>query len=90
MWSISESAVADDLLTARDSTGFSWKFNRSFDFAVTPGIITEMLDTLKDWMVRPEYNSIDEFRGNSIQHNVKQPVLFERIQFMKYFSNAGY
>lgn len=55
-----------------------------------PGIITEMLDTLKDWMKRHEYNSIDEFRGKASQHNVKQPILFERTQFMKYFSDAGY
>ncbi len=55
-----------------------------------PGVITEMLDTLKDWMERHSYNSIAEFRGKASQHNVKQPVLFERTQFMKYFSDAGY
>ncbi len=55
-----------------------------------PGIITEMIDTLKDWMKRHEYNSIQEFRGHASQINIKQPILFERTQFMKYFSDAGY
>lgn len=55
-----------------------------------PGIITEMLDTLRDWMKRHEYTSIEDFRGNASQHNIKQPILFERTQFMKYFSDAGY
>ena len=55
-----------------------------------PQIIEEMLDTLKDWMKRHEYQSIDAFRGHASQHNIKQPVLFERTQFMKYFSDAGY
>jgi len=55
-----------------------------------PGVINEMVDTLKDWMKRHGYNSIDEFRGKASQHNIKQPVLFERTQFMKYFSDAGY
>jgi dihydroorotate dehydrogenase (fumarate) len=55
-----------------------------------PGIITEMLDTLKEWMKRHKYNSIADFRGHTSQHNIKNPVLYERTQFMKYFSDAGY
>jgi len=55
-----------------------------------PQIIGEMVDTLKDWMKRHEYESIEAFRGHASQHNIKQPVLFERTQFMKYFSDAGY
>ncbi|MCF6357858.1 MAG: diguanylate cyclase, partial [Draconibacterium sp.] len=53
-------------------------------------IITSMTHTLKDWMFRHNYKSIDEFRGNSSQKNIKKPVLYERTQFMRYFSDAKY
>ncbi|MEA1877166.1 MAG: dihydroorotate dehydrogenase-like protein [Bacteroidota bacterium] len=53
-----------------------------------PDIIRSMNDTLADWMVRHDYNSIADFRGKASQHNVKKPVLFERTQFMKYFSDS--
>ncbi len=55
-----------------------------------PGIISKMIDTLEDWMKRHEYSSIGEFRGHASQQHIKQPILFERTQFMKYFSDAGY
>jgi dihydroorotate dehydrogenase (fumarate) len=55
-----------------------------------PPIISEMNTFLRDWMKRHNYNSIDEFRGKASQHNIKKPILFERTQFMKYFSDAGY
>jgi dihydroorotate dehydrogenase (fumarate) len=53
-------------------------------------VIEEMVTTLKDWMTRHNYNSIEEFRGKASQKNIKKPVLFERTQFMRYFSDAGY
>ncbi|MEN8155667.1 MAG: dihydroorotate dehydrogenase-like protein [Bacteroidota bacterium] len=55
-----------------------------------PKVIEEMLNTLKEWMKRHEYDAIADFRGHASQHNIKQPVLYERTQFMKYFSDAGY
>ena len=55
-----------------------------------PEVITEMIDTLKDWMTRHNYDNLAQFRGNASQKNVKQPILYERTQFMKYFSDAGY
>jgi len=53
-----------------------------------PDIIRSMNDTLADWMERHNYNSIADFRGKASQHNVKKPVLFERTQFMRYFSDS--
>ena len=53
-----------------------------------PDIISRMNDTLADWMTRHNYNNISDFRGNASQHNIKKPVLYERTQFMKYFSDA--
>jgi len=55
-----------------------------------PEIIESMTSTLKDWMMRHNYHTIKEFRGNSSQKNIKKPVLYERTQFMKYFSDASY
>lgn len=54
-----------------------------------PGIITSMADTLKDWMQRHNYENLSQFRGKASQKKIKQPVLYERTQFMKYFSDAG-
>ncbi len=53
-------------------------------------VIKSMTHTLKDWMFRHNYKSIDEFRGNASQKNIKKPVLYERTQFMRYFSDAKY
>ena len=55
-----------------------------------PKVLEEMHTTLSNWMERHEYNSIEQFRGNASQKNIKKPVLFERTQFMRYFSDAGY
>ena len=53
-------------------------------------VIKSMTHTLKDWMFRHNYKSIEEFRGNASQKNIKKPVLYERTQFMRYFSDAKY
>ncbi|MBT3384239.1 MAG: dihydroorotate dehydrogenase-like protein [Prolixibacteraceae bacterium] len=55
-----------------------------------PKIIESMIHDLKDWMFRHKYNTIDEFRGNASQKNIKKPVLYQRTQFMRYFSDASY
>lgn len=55
-----------------------------------PDVIKKMDAILKDWMQRHNYTSIDQFRGKASQKNIKKPVLFERSQFMRYFSDAGY
>ncbi len=55
-----------------------------------PKVISEMVDTLQQWMDRHGYDSLEAFRGKASQKHIKQPVLFERNQFMKYFSDADY
>ncbi len=55
-----------------------------------PEVIEKMTGTLKDWMLRHNYKKIEDFRGNSSQKNIKKPVLYERTQFMRYFSDASY
>jgi dihydroorotate dehydrogenase (fumarate) len=43
---------------------------------------------IEDWMSAKGYNSISEFRGKLNMHNYDKPALFERTQFMKYFSST--
>ncbi|MDZ7739406.1 MAG: dihydroorotate dehydrogenase-like protein [Bacteroidales bacterium] len=50
------------------------------------GQIQKMLGGLNDWMEDKGYNSIDQFRGRMSQEESSDPSSYERIQFMKYFS----
>lgn len=49
----------------------------------------EMLKQIESWMDAKGYKSLGEFRGNLSQAHVQQPMMFERAQFMRYFSNYG-
>jgi dihydroorotate dehydrogenase (fumarate) len=49
--------------------------------------LSTMNQRLSDWMAEKSYKSIDEFRGKLNLHNYEKPVVFERTQFMKYFSS---
>lgn len=51
-----------------------------------PKIITEMLTDLEKWMDAKGYGSIDEFRGDMSYGKIGDPAIYERAQFMKYFS----
>lgn len=51
--------------------------------------ITNTIDELSAWMEKKGYNSIDEFRGKLSQDFQKNPMMFERAQFMKYFVDSG-
>lgn len=50
-------------------------------------IIPEMITCLEEWMSQNNYENIDEFRGKLNYSNISNPGLYERAQFMKYFSN---
>ena len=41
-----------------------------------------------DWMAKNNFKNIDEFRGKLNWVNYKNPAVFERTQFMKYFSSV--
>jgi dihydroorotate dehydrogenase (fumarate) len=49
--------------------------------------INTMLSSLEGWMQRKGFNYIDQFRGKMNAKTVKNPSVFERIQFMKYYSD---
>lgn len=52
-----------------------------------PEYVSTILSDLMKWMKKHNFNSIDEFRGRMSYKNIPDPTIFERSQFMKYFSN---
>lgn len=42
---------------------------------------------LEEWMDKHAYNNIDEFRGKMSYSKIDDPLIYERSQFMKYFSS---
>ena len=52
-----------------------------------PAVLTQMLSQLEQWMNEKGYQSISDFQGALSYQKVKDPMLYERAQFMKYFSN---
>lgn len=49
--------------------------------------VSEMLTCVEEWMEQNYYDSIDDFKGKLNYANIATPALYERAQFMKYFSN---
>jgi dihydroorotate dehydrogenase (fumarate) len=49
--------------------------------------IKEMNSKIESWMDKNGFGSISEFRGKLNYRNYKKPVVYERTQFMKYFSS---
>ena len=52
-----------------------------------PGYISEILSDVQKWMMKNNLNSPDQFRGKMNYGNIKDPALYERAQFMKYYSS---
>ncbi len=53
------------------------------------GHINKMLSDLENWMSKHNYLNIDQFKGKLNQKNLKNPAEFERVQFMKHFSDRA-
>jgi len=53
------------------------------------GQINKMLTDLEAWMSKNNYLNIDQFKGKLSQKSLKNPAEFERVQFMKYFSDRA-
>ena len=51
------------------------------------GHITEMLKYLESWMDKKGFNYVDQFRGKLSQEKYSHLDVYERLQFMKYFSD---
>jgi len=52
-----------------------------------PEKIQNMLKDIKKWMIAKEYQTLEDFRGLLSQAGSGNPSLYERVQFMKYFSD---
>ncbi|MDR0393953.1 MAG: dihydroorotate dehydrogenase-like protein [Tannerella sp.] len=50
-------------------------------------VIAQIREGVENWMNMQKYESISEFRGKLSFSNVEDPSLYERSQFMKYFSD---
>jgi len=52
-----------------------------------PEYIREMIAEIEEWMKRFSYSSPGQFRGRMNYGNIKNPSVYERAQFMKYYSS---
>lgn len=50
-------------------------------------IISQITTCVEEWMHQAHYESLDQFIGKLNYANIPDPALYERSQFMKYFSN---
>lgn len=51
------------------------------------GHISSMISELEIWMDQQGFKSIEDFKGKLSYRNISDPSLYERSQFMKYFSS---
>ncbi|MCF8363734.1 MAG: dihydroorotate dehydrogenase-like protein [Prolixibacteraceae bacterium] len=52
-------------------------------FDVVKGMLTELESFMKKW----SFENIEDFRGRMSYRNIDSPAIYERSQFMKYYSN---
>ncbi|KUL20033.1 MAG: Uncharacterized protein XE13_0167 [Proteiniphilum sp. 51_7] len=52
-----------------------------------PAVVGEMITCMEEWMEQNNYSHIADFRGKLSYSNIQNPSLYERVQFMKYFSD---
>ena len=53
-----------------------------------PEYIGEMLAQIEEWMTGKNYRTVKELIGKLSHGQIKNPAMYERAQFMKYFSSA--
>lgn len=51
-----------------------------------PEYISQIINYLSDWMDDKGFHYVDQFRGKLSQSESQNPEVFERMQFMRYFS----
>ncbi|HKL08262.1 MAG TPA: dihydroorotate dehydrogenase-like protein [Bacteroidales bacterium] len=49
--------------------------------------LENILKDLESWMDEKGFEHVDEFRGKMSYHRIEDPLIYERSQFMKYFSS---
>lgn len=58
-------------------------------FSNGPQRVNEMLNFMHDWMDEKGHNYVDQFRGSLSSSASSNPDSYERVQFMKYYSEIG-
>ncbi len=53
-------------------------------------VIGEINQFVSEWMESKGFHSVEEYRGQLSYSSIENPDLYERAQFMKYFSNKQY
>jgi dihydroorotate dehydrogenase (fumarate) len=51
------------------------------------GVVPKILEEITSFMQKWNFRNIDEFRGRLSYKNLTNPMMYERSQFMKYYSN---
>lgn len=51
------------------------------------GVVAEMEKTMEKFMEKWSFDSVDAFRGRLSYQNIESPKVYERAQFMRYFSD---
>jgi len=54
-----------------------------------PEYLKNILEGVNSWMDQNGYSNLDDFRGKLSQEKATDPSLYERVQFMKYFSDRN-
>ena len=52
-----------------------------------PEYLQTVIGEVEDWMKSKGFDSIADFKGSLSQERYVEPTLYERVQFMKYFSD---
>ena len=50
-------------------------------------LIGQICSSLEEWMMSMNFKTVEAFTGKLSSANIADPTLYERVQFMKYFSN---
>ncbi|MCK4569930.1 MAG: dihydroorotate dehydrogenase-like protein, partial [Bacteroidales bacterium] len=75
-------AVIKQLLAGADAVQMVSSFYKN-----GPEYLKTVIQEIEEWMTEKGFGSIDDFRGKLSQEQYVNPTLFERVQFMKYFSD---
>lgn len=52
-----------------------------------PEYLKTLISGIEQWMEEKEFQSVDDFRGKMSYRNYEDPRTWERVQFMRYYSN---
>jgi len=77
----SETAIKQLLAGANAVQTTSALYRRGFE------IIRKINNGISEWMDKHHFNAIDDFKGKMSQINLKNPAVYERVQFMKMYSS---